>query len=141
MANEYMGNNAKERICYWAQLLLLPVYGLSFLTPRDKKIWLFGSTFGRRFTDNPRYLYMYVNHFSKVRFGRKSESNTIESHISDDIVQDRTGSQADEDGIRPHVEERLGNIRPIWISHNREVVGDLSNAGYEAGILRCAVPP
>lgn len=50
---------------YWGQLLLLPVYGLSFLMPRDKKIWLFGSTFGRRFADNPRYLYLYINQHKK----------------------------------------------------------------------------
>lgn len=41
---------------YWGQLLLLPVYWLSFLFPRNKRIWLFGSTFGKRFADNPKYL-------------------------------------------------------------------------------------
>ncbi|SFR58783.1 CDP-glycerol glycerophosphotransferase, TagB/SpsB family [Anaeromicropila populeti] len=46
---------------YWAQLFLLPVYGVSFITPRSKKIWLFGSSFGKRFADNPRYLYLYVS--------------------------------------------------------------------------------
>lgn len=46
---------------YWGQLLLLPVYWLSFLMPRDKRIWLFGSTFGRRFADNPKYLFLYVS--------------------------------------------------------------------------------
>ena len=46
---------------YWGQLLLLPIYWLSFLFPRDKRIWLFGSTFGRRFADNPRYFYLYVS--------------------------------------------------------------------------------
>lgn len=55
-----MGGNIKERIKYWAQLFLVPVYILSFLMPRNKKIWLFGSTFGRRFAENPRYLYLYV---------------------------------------------------------------------------------
>jgi len=50
----------KEGIKYWLQLLLLPVYGLSFLIPRDKNIWLFGSAFGRRFAENPRYFYLYV---------------------------------------------------------------------------------
>ena len=111
MSNEYMGKNAKERICYWAQLLLLPIYGLSFITPRDKNIWLFGSTFGRRFTDNPRYLYMYVNHFSKVRFGAKLPKN------------EETATE---------LEKRLEKIRPIWISHNKETIKDLNNAGFEA---------
>ena len=43
-----------EGIKYWGQLLLLPIYWFSFLFPRNKNIWLFGSTFGRRFADNPR---------------------------------------------------------------------------------------
>ncbi len=50
---------------YWGQLLLLPVYWISFLVPRDRKIWLFGSTFGRRFADNPKYLYLYVSQHKK----------------------------------------------------------------------------
>lgn len=50
-----------EGIKYWGQLLLLPVYWFSFLFPRNKNIWLFGSTFGRRFADNPRYFYLYVS--------------------------------------------------------------------------------
>lgn len=50
----------KEGIKYWSQLFLLPIYGFSFLVPRNKNIWLFGSTFGRRFADNPRYFYLYV---------------------------------------------------------------------------------
>lgn len=50
-----------SKVKYWGQLLLLPVYWLSFFVPRNKKIWLFGSTFGRRFADNPRYLYLYAS--------------------------------------------------------------------------------
>lgn len=46
---------------YWSQLLIIPVYWLSYLIPRDKKTWVFGSTFGRRFADNPKYFYLYVN--------------------------------------------------------------------------------
>lgn len=80
-----------DRLKYWGQLLLLPVYWLSFLFPRNKKIWLFGSTFGRRFADNPRYLYLYVSQ-------HKAELD----------------------------------IRPIWISHNEDVVEMLKNEGYEA---------
>ena len=55
-----MGKKLIKRIKYWSQMQLLPVYWFSFLIPRDKKIWLFGSTFGRRFADNPRYFYLYV---------------------------------------------------------------------------------
>lgn len=49
-----------KRIKYWLQVFLLPLYGFSFLTIRNKNIWLFGSSFGNRYADNPRYLYRYV---------------------------------------------------------------------------------
>lgn len=55
-----MGGKLGEKIKYWLQLLLLPIYWFSFLVPRNKNIWLFGSTFGRRFADNPRYFYLYL---------------------------------------------------------------------------------
>lgn len=55
-----MVQRAVNGIKYWGQLLFLPVYWVSFLIPRDRRIWLFGSTFGRRFADNPRYLYLYA---------------------------------------------------------------------------------
>lgn len=48
-------------IKYWLQLFLFPVYWFSFLIPRKKQIWLFGSTWGRRFADHPRYLYLYLS--------------------------------------------------------------------------------
>lgn len=80
-----------EWIRYWGQLFLLPIYWLSFLMPRDKRIWLFGSTFGRRFADNPRYLYLYACQ---------------------------------------HKEEL--EIRPIWISHDRNIIEFLKKNGYEA---------
>lgn len=76
-----------NRLKYWGQLLLLPVYWFSFLMPRDRNIWLFGSTFGRRFADNPKYFYLYISQ---------------------------------------HKEEY--GIRPVWLSHNREVVGLLRKA-------------
>lgn len=60
-----MMKKAISGIKYWGQLFLLPIYWLSFLFPRSKNIWLFGSTFGRRFADNPRYAYLYINQFHK----------------------------------------------------------------------------
>lgn len=80
-----------ERIKYWSQLLVLPIYWLSYLFPRNKKIWLFGSTLGNRFADSPRYLYLYCTQ---------------------------------------HKEEL--DIRPIWMSHKREIAEYLSAQGYEA---------
>jgi len=42
-------------------ILFLPIYWLSFLVPRNKKIWVCGSTFGKSFSGNPKYFYMYAN--------------------------------------------------------------------------------
>jgi CDP-glycerol glycerophosphotransferase (TagB/SpsB family) len=54
-------NKICKGIKYWMQVFLLIPYGLSFLFPRNKKIWVFGSTFGNRFADNPRYFYLFVS--------------------------------------------------------------------------------
>lgn len=78
-------------ITYWGQLLLMPLHWCGRLFPRRKDIWLFGSTFGRRFADNPRYFYQYCR-----KFGKEID------------------------------------IRPIWISHDAEIVKYLSSNGYEA---------
>jgi len=68
---EEKGMKIINGIKYWGQILLLPVYWLSFLVPRDKKIWLFGSTFGRRFADNPKYLFLYISQH-REQFGIRS---------------------------------------------------------------------
>jgi CDP-glycerol glycerophosphotransferase (TagB/SpsB family) len=47
-------------IKYWSQVFLLPIYAASHIVPKSKKIWVFGSTFGRRFADNPKYFYLFV---------------------------------------------------------------------------------
>lgn len=46
---------------YWLQLFLVPVYWASHLMIRKKNLWVIGSTFGRRWADNGRYLYLYLN--------------------------------------------------------------------------------
>lgn len=98
-----------EGIKYWGQLLLLPIYWFSFLFPRNKRIWLFGSTFGRRFADNPRYFYLYVSQMVK-------KLATATDNMTDD-------NPCMVDG-KP--------LRPIWISHNKEIVEFLNANGYEA---------
>lgn len=60
-----MWKKVRSEIKYWSQVFLLPIYGLSFLMPRDKNIWALGSTFGRRFADNPKYFYLYLNQYQK----------------------------------------------------------------------------
>jgi len=41
-------------ICY-------PIYLFSKLIPKSNNIWIFGAWFGEKYTDNPSYLYEYVN--------------------------------------------------------------------------------
>ncbi|MDF2944222.1 MAG: putative glycosyl/glycerophosphate transferase involved in teichoic acid biosynthesis [Herbinix sp.] len=57
-----------KEIKYWSQVLLLPIYWISFLIPRSNKIWAFGSTFGKRFADNPKYFYLYMrqNYYQSI---------------------------------------------------------------------------
>lgn len=105
-----------ERIKYWGQLFLLPVYWFSFLFPRNKKIWLFGSTFGRRFADNPRYLYLYVSQHSDRNSGQVKKS--FGGYKTASYTYER--------------DENCKDIRPIWISHDKEIVDFLNQNGYEA---------
>lgn len=49
-------------------IISLSIYWLSFLTIRDKKIVLFGSSFGYSFAGNSKYAYIYMNSIdSKLR--------------------------------------------------------------------------
>jgi len=41
-------------------LISLPLYWFSFLVPRSKEIWVFGSWFGRSYTDNSKWLFESV---------------------------------------------------------------------------------
>lgn len=42
-------------------LLMVPIYLISLVVPRDKNIWIFGAWFGNKFADNSKYLFMYIN--------------------------------------------------------------------------------
>lgn len=88
-----MGKRILNEIKYWGQVFLIPIYLISFLFPRDRRIWALGSTFGRRFADNPKYFYLYLNQYQK------------------------------------------DNVRPIWISKNREIIRFLSDNSLEGYYL------
>ncbi len=45
---------------YIGYLLFLPFWWLQLLVPRKKNIWIFGAWYGNRFSDNSKYLYLYV---------------------------------------------------------------------------------
>ncbi len=54
-----------KEIKYCSQVFLLPIYALSFLMPRVSNIWVLGSTFGERFSDNPKYFFLYLKQYEK----------------------------------------------------------------------------
>lgn len=41
-------------------LLFLPFWIAQYLIPRKKNIWVFGSWYGKKFSDNSKYLYLYI---------------------------------------------------------------------------------
>ena len=41
-------------------IVLLPIYCISFLFPRNRNLWIFGCWDGQKFADNPKYLFLYV---------------------------------------------------------------------------------
>ncbi|MFT4144607.1 MAG: CDP-glycerol glycerophosphotransferase family protein [Mobilitalea sp.] len=52
--------------------------------PRSKKIWVFGSTFGRRFADNPKYFYLFLSqqHKNDIDAIWISKSREIVQHLN-----------------------------------------------------------
>ena len=47
-------------IRYGWRVLSFPVQALVSLMPRSPNVWVFGSWFGERFADNPKYLYLHA---------------------------------------------------------------------------------
>lgn len=43
------------------QLLNIPLFLLSKLVPKSDNLWIFGAWFGEKYSDNPKYLFEYVN--------------------------------------------------------------------------------
>jgi CDP-glycerol glycerophosphotransferase (TagB/SpsB family) len=41
-------------------ILIIPLYCISYFIPKNKKIWVFGAWEGNKFADNSKYLYLYV---------------------------------------------------------------------------------
>jgi CDP-glycerol glycerophosphotransferase (TagB/SpsB family) len=52
-------------IKYLLQIPLTGLYFVSFLFPRDKKIWVFGSWDGTVFCDNTKYFFLYISNKMK----------------------------------------------------------------------------
>ncbi len=46
-------------------ILMLPVYGISLILPKNKNLWVFGAWFGEKYGDNSKFLFQYVNQNSQ----------------------------------------------------------------------------
>lgn len=51
----------RRAVISFFKALLLPLYYLIGILPRDKKLWVFCSWFGQRYSDNSRLFFEYVN--------------------------------------------------------------------------------
>lgn len=52
--------NLKNIIKIILGFLFRPIYFFSFLSPRSKKIWVFGDWNGKQFSDNSKYFFLYI---------------------------------------------------------------------------------
>ena len=46
---------------FFENILCIPLFLFSKLIPKDPKLWVFGAWFGHRYSDNPRYVFEYIN--------------------------------------------------------------------------------
>lgn len=49
-----------KALSYMPMSALVPLYWISFLIPKKRDLWVFGSWFGNKFADNSKYLFLYV---------------------------------------------------------------------------------
>ena len=65
-------------IRYLTYIINIPLYYLSFFIPKNKNIWVFGAWFGKKYSDNSKALFEYVNKNDKEIFAVwLTESKTV----------------------------------------------------------------
>jgi len=64
-----------------AYIFSVALYGLSFLVPRSRRIWVFGAWYGLRYSDNSRYLFEYVQRHGDIKAVWISRSRHVVSQI------------------------------------------------------------
>ena len=50
----------KKLFCYIGYVLFRPIWWMERFVPRKKNIWIFGSWYGQKYSDNSKWLYEYV---------------------------------------------------------------------------------
>lgn len=57
----------KHGVLFFVAPLLFFIYSLSFLSPRKNNILVFGSSGGKKFIDNPKYLFLHISNSPKYK--------------------------------------------------------------------------
>ena len=67
---------------YFIYIINLPFYYISCFIPQNKDVWVFGSWFGRKYADNSKALFEYVNkHDKKIKAIWLTRDNDIISQL------------------------------------------------------------
>ena len=64
-----------------AYIFSVALYGLNFLVPRSRRIWVFGAWYGLRYSDNSKYLFEYVKKHGDIKTVWISRSRQVVSQI------------------------------------------------------------
>jgi CDP-glycerol glycerophosphotransferase (TagB/SpsB family) len=87
-------------------IVCIPLYLFSLLVPKNPNIWIFGAWFGHRYSDNPRYVFEYVQkHEPNIRAIWLSREKNIVSTLN------KSGYEAYE----------LRSIKGFWLSCRAKV--------------------
>lgn len=51
----------KRLFAYLFYIIFRPIWWLELLIPKSKSIWIFGAWYGKKYSDNPKWLFEYIN--------------------------------------------------------------------------------
>lgn len=72
----------KQVLKYILFTLFLPFWHLQKLIPRNRNVWIFGAWFGRKYADNPRAMFEYINKNHKnIKAVWLTDDNNIVSYL------------------------------------------------------------
>ena len=108
------------RLRYLLYIFFLPLWWLQLFSPRRRDVWIFGAWYGRRFSDNSKYLYMYVDeNCPDIR-------NTKVIDIYNELV---------DFGTKVHVYDPWANPDEVRHEYGLETTTDIPNQKFDAVVL------
>lgn len=67
---------------YFLYSLFLPLWWLQLFVPRNKNVWVFGAWYGKRYSDNSKYLFEYVyNNDSTIKAIWITKNRAVHDHL------------------------------------------------------------